>query len=271
MTPSRTVLAATCLGLVLAGCSQGGPARSAGDAGAESTVPSEDDAPRAGQEWSYDGDTGPQEWAELDAAYEACGQGEQQSPIDLTDAQEADLPPVTFDHRSVTWVVEHLGQMMQATAEDAGGMTIGDERYELLQFHAHTPSEHALEGEHSDAEVHLVHENEQGELAVLALFVHRVEGSFPLSGMWSRLPDEEGETARLPGFDASVMIPDDPTLYRYEGSLTTPPCTEGVRWLVVRESIGVPAGLVDEVERILGNTARPLQPIGDRDLEVTSG
>lgn len=269
MRPTRTVLAATCLSLVLAGCGQDEQEAFSDTSGgaASGDVPAEQE--RA--EWSYEGgDTGPEQWAELQADYATCGSGQEQSPIDLTPveaaAEDEALPPVTFDYESATYELENLGHTVQASVQGAGAMMIGDERFELLQFHAHVPSEHALDGGRSDLEVHLVHQNDQDELAVLGLLVDEGSSSSALSEAWAELPGQEGEAVELTDFDVSSLIPADPDLYRYEGSLTTPPCTEGVQWLVVGEPVDAPAEIVDEMEELLGDTARPLQPVGSREV-----
>lgn len=268
MRPTRTVLAATCLSLVLAGCGQDEQEAISDTSGGAASGDAPAEQERA--EWSYEGDTGPEEWAELQADYATCGSGQEQSPIDLTPVQagaegEA-LPPVTFDYEPATYELENLGHTVQASVQGAGAMMIGDERFELLQFHAHVPSEHALDGQRSALEVHLVHQDDQDELAVLGLLVDEGSSSSALSEAWAEVPGQEGEAVELTDFDVSSLIPADPDLYRYEGSLTTPPCTEGVQWLVVGEPVDAPAEIVDEMEELLGDTARPLQPVGSREV-----
>lgn len=221
--------------------------------------------------WSYDGETGPANWAELDADYSTCVAGLAQSPIDLTAPAEtapteAEAASVTYDYQPAAYEVVHTGHTIQAEAESpAGGITVDGEDYELLQFHAHAPSEHAFAGERTDLEVHLVHQNAAGELAVVGVLVEEGESASALADAWADLPTEE-ETVALADFDAGTLLPEDRATYQYEGSLTTPPCAEGVQWLVMQETVTAPAEVITGFEDAVGESARPLQPLGEREL-----
>lgn len=221
--------------------------------------------------WSYEGETGPANWAELEAAYATCGTGQRQSPVDLTAPADtappgAEAASVTYDYLPAAYEVVDTGHTIQADAESpAGGITVDGEDYELLQFHAHAPSEHAFDGERTDLEVHLVHQNAAGELAVVGVLVEEGESPSALAEAWADLPTGE-ETAPLADFDAGTLLPEDRTTYQYEGSLTTPPCTEGVQWLVLQETATAPAEVITDFEEAVGESARPLQPLGEREV-----
>jgi carbonic anhydrase len=228
----------------------------------------EAESPEEGS-WSYEGQTGPAAWAELEADYATCATGQHQSPVDLIDASEVpsgEAAQVTYDHQPASYEVVHTGHTIQADVDSpAGGITVDGEEYELLQFHAHLPSEHAFGGQRADLEVHLVHQNAAGELAVVGVLVEEGQSDYALVDAWADLPTGE-ETVSLADFDAGTLLPEDRTTYQYEGSLTTPPCTEGVQWLVMQETATAPSEVITGFEDAVGESARPLQPLNDRDL-----
>lgn len=264
MVPRRTYASLVALAVAIGGCG-----------GEEQTSQAPETTPEASEQaaepteqaqWEYEGERGPDNWAELSADYTTCEAGREQSPVDLADAERTDLADVEFDYRPASYEVVNNGHTVQANVTDAGGITLDGESYELLQFHAHTPSEHTEDGQRSDLELHLVHQNDQGELAVVGVLMDEGE-SGALSEAWSQLP-QEGETQQLESFDAARLLPEDTRGYRYDGSLTTPPCTEDVSWIVMDETTRVDAELVSSFRELLGETARPVQPLGDRELEV---
>ena len=222
--------------------------------------------------WSYEGDTGPERWAELDATYATCEAGQEQSPIDVNTAPVSDAEqgadPVTYDYRPAAFTLKKEPYTIKASAKDAGGITLGDEPYDLLQFHIHTPSEHTLDGDRTELGVHLVHQNADGELAVVQLFFKPGEGDGPLSEAFADLPRTKDETTTLEGFDVSTLLPDKRTTFRYDGSLTTPPCTENVRWIVMQEAMEGSSDLITTVQDLIGDSARPLQPLNGREVVV---
>lgn len=257
--PFPTTAVAAAAAVLLGGCSQDQ------DTVAESPVTSADE-PTQEAAWSYEGDTGPEDWAELDPEYATCSAGQEQSPIDLPAGvtEPADEAEVTYDYEPASYELVNTGHTLLATAGAAGGLTIDGERYELLQFHAHGPSEHAIGGEREELEIHLVHQNDEGELAVVGVLVDEGPADSTLADAWAELP-EEGGTAALDDFDAASLLPEDRTTFRYSGSLTTPPCTEGVRWLVMEETVTAPADVVSAFESAVGDSARPLQPLNERE------
>lgn len=257
--------------LLAAGCGQGQEASAPTPPTAEDQQTSAGPAPEEAS-WSYEGETGPENWAELEADYATCGTGSRQSPVDLIEAEiptepieGADAADVVYDYQPATYELVDTGHTIQADTSSAGGITIDDKRYELLQFHAHAPSEHALDGQRTDLEVHLVHQSDDGELAVVGVLVEAGTSESSLAQAWRELP-AEGETLPLTGFDASTLLPEDRTTFRYDGSLTTPPCTEGVKWLVMQETVTTESDVIRAFEDAVGESARPLQPLGDREV-----
>lgn len=261
--PLPTAAVAAAAAVLLGGCGQ--DQDTAAESPATSASPSADE-PAQGAAWSYEGDTGPADWAELDPGYATCGAGQAQSPIDLTAGvtEPADEAEVTYDYAAADYELVNTGHTVLATADDAGGLTIDGERYDLLQFHAHAPSEHAIGGGREELEVHLVHQDDEDELAVVGVLVDETPTGSTLADAWAELP-EEGGTAALEDFDAASLLPEDRTTFRYSGSLTTPPCTEGVRWLVMEETVTAPSDVVSAFESAVGDSARPLQPRNERE------
>lgn len=253
--------------LLVAACGESDSSAVQASATAAPQGPEERESPEEGS-WSYAGATGPENWAQLDADYATCAAGQRQSPVDLplpAEAAPAEAADVTYDYQPAAYELIDTDHTIQADAgSPAGGITVDGEDYELLQFHAHAPSEHALAGQRTDLEIHLVHQNAAGELAVVGVLVEDGQPSSALAQAWADLPTGE-ETASLADFDAGALLPEDPIAYRYEGSLTTPPCTEGVQWLVVQEVATAPAEVISDFTDAVGRSARPLQPLGDRE------
>lgn len=146
-------------------------------------------------------------------------------------------------------------------------LTLDSRNHELAQIHHHTPSEHTVDGEHADAELHLVHKDATGRLAVLGVLVKEGAANPQLQQALDAMPDQHGATAS-PGttFDPAALLPADRTTYRYSGSLTTPPCTEGVAWTVFTTPITASAAQIEALENLSGENNRPVQDRGDRTL-----
>lgn len=206
-------------------------------------------------EWGYTGETGPENWEDLAPAYAACG-GDNQSPIDLAAASNATGSPLQMDYMDAPAILAGGYEGLKAEAE--GTLMIEDSTYALLQFHLHTPSEHTVDGEQYPAELHYVHQNEAGELAVVGVLFE--EGSAN-AAVDSLLSASAGDQVSMTG-----LFPEGQEYYKYTGSLTTPPCTEGVRWHVLEEPISVSSEQLQQLEERVGMNARPVQPLNDRTL-----
>lgn len=268
---TRTVLLSTllALALVVAGCqSETSSTTSTSNAEnpptetASSESMSSDDA-SSDAEWGYTGDKGPEQWAELDEAYSECS-GSMQSPIDLSSTDEIDAADVALDYESATGTLTDTGHGVQVSIE-GGTLTYDGKTYALKQFHFHTPSEHTVEGRSYDAEVHLVHAADDGTLAVLGLFYEEGEANDFLAPVWSGLSDLE--SADPVTVNVVNMLPDDRTTFAYDGSLTTPPCSETVSWFVMREPLTMSADQLDALTALYDDNNRPVQPLNDREVE----
>jgi carbonic anhydrase len=216
--------------------------------------------------YSYEGATGPEHWAEICAPSNLiCVAGQRQSPIDLPAAPSGDLPKLSFHYRPTPLEAENNGHTIEVKVESDSYLRIGQERYKLVQFHFHTPSEHRLHGEEFPMELHFVHRNALGELAVVGVFLREGAANPLIQEIWDAVSGEAGLAAAHTGeIDPEDLLPANRDYYRYAGSLTTPPCTEGVRWHVLEEPVDLSAAQVDEFRAIFPHNARPLQFLNGR-------
>ncbi|QNT69660.1 carbonic anhydrase [Defluviicoccus vanus] len=216
--------------------------------------------------WSYEGSNGPAAWGELESAYAVCGTGRQQSPIDLSHAITAEL-----DAASVNWqpishgIILNNGHTIQINTPDAGGLSLDGAEYKLAQFHFHHLSEHAVDGKRSPMEVHFVHKATSGDgLTVLGVFLVEGTENSVLAPLWAAMPEHEGEKPLVSSIDAKGLLPSSSAAYRYEGSLTTPPCSEIVNWVVLKEPVTASAAQIAAFAKLFPNNARPIQPLNRR-------
>ncbi|MGC3002342.1 carbonic anhydrase [Streptomyces sp. G35A] len=242
---------------------------SAGPGATTPSAPAGGHAPRT-PHWSYEGADGPEHWATLSEDFATCGKGRAQSPIDL----DADLAvetdaPVTVHYGRVTAELVNTGHTVQATVSpgSGSGIVVDGTAYQLRQFHFHLPSEHTEDGEHAAMEMHFVHEDGKGGLAVLGVLMRAGRGHSAFTDLWQHLPAEEGGRSRLTRpLDLTRFLPGDRDQYRYEGSLTTPPCTEGVKWTVLEDQVGVTPRQVAAYRELFPRSNRPVQPRNDREV-----
>ena len=228
--------------------------------------------------WSYEVDEGPERWAELSPAYAACAAGRNQSPIDLFTVAEGEIVDggmsnrygtIDLAMRRTTQVGDLLdnGHTIQV---DAGGshIELNDLALDLVQFHFHSPSEHRVQGQSFPLEIHFVHSSEDGALAVMGVFVIEGEEHAELAKVVANLPDADDEMVRPPGvsIDVQGLLPHtvDSARYRYSGSLTTPPCTEGVRWIVFPRPIEASPEQIEAIRSRMPVNNRPVQALNGR-------
>ena len=215
--------------------------------------------------WGYSGAQGPDHWAQLSPKNAACA-GVNQSPIDLTGFIEAELAPLAFSYHAGGNEVTNNGHTVQVDYAKGSTITVDGVPFDLVQFHFHAPSENRIEHKSFPLEAHFVHADREGNLAVVALLFTEGAENPDLAAIWSVMPKKEGEKRRLsPSFDAEALLPADRDYYRYSGSLTTPPCTEGVRWLVLKRSVTASRTQIDAFVHVLHEPDnRPVQPIHGR-------
>jgi len=216
--------------------------------------------------WGYTGDNGPEKWGDLSPAYALCKSGGQQSPIDINHPQQAGLANIETDYRAVPLHVVNNGHTIQVNYGPGSSMRVGNSSYELLQFHFHSPSENRTKGDTYPMEIHFVHRDDKGMLGVLAVFVKQGKKNLGLHEIWSKMPRSGGDETKTDDviINGHDLLPENRDYYRFVGSLTTPPCTEGVQWHVLRNPIEASAEQIDAFLKIVGENARPVQPVGHR-------
>jgi carbonic anhydrase len=220
-------------------------------------------------EWGYEGDIGPKNWGSLSPAYILAKQGEQQSPIDISKPTEKELPRVVFNYRPAKINLVYNGHTIE---EEEGGshIRIDDKLFELKQFHFHAPSEHTINGSHADMEMHLVHKTKDGAVAVIAVMIKRGAENMSFTSIWENLPTpQKSEVQVARTVDATDLLPGNHAYYRYRGSFTTPPCTEGVLWLVMEAPIELSLKQVDKFKSIINGNNRPVQLLNGRKIYLS--
>ncbi|UCD36713.1 MAG: carbonic anhydrase family protein [Fidelibacterota bacterium] len=192
--------------------------------------------------------------------------GTSQSPIDLTQVAGSSSLNVTFHYTPTPLQLINTGHTVQVNPQVENYMTIDNRRYELKQFHFHAPSEHLVNGEQCDLEAHLVHEGPDGELAVVGLFYRLGAENDLISVLWERIPSEPGSEQIYPEavIDPRIMITPAGQFYTYDGSLTTPPYTEGVKWVLLQSPLTVSSNQLEVFIERFGENARPVQPLHGR-------
>jgi carbonic anhydrase len=220
-----------------------------------------------GAHWGYDGKSGPEYWADLSEDFVTCKAGNKQSPIDLRDSVKAELSPLAFNYRAVPLKVANNGHTIQVDQAGAGSMTFQGREYRLLQFHFHTPSEHHVAGQPREMEAHFVHKNDQGQLAVVGVMIKSGEENAALKAVWEGMPKEIKAT-EIKGavINAGDILPATKHYQHYIGSLTTPPCSEGVQWIVMNEPIEMSPAQIKAFKTVFSHNARPVQAREDRFL-----
>ncbi|HYQ37793.1 MAG TPA: carbonic anhydrase [Pseudomonas sp.] len=218
--------------------------------------------------WGYAGEHGPEHWGKLASEFATCSAGKNQSPVDLREsaAVKAELPPIELDYRPGGHEVVNNGHTIQVNYQPGSSMIVGGHRYELRQFHFHAPSENVRDGKPYPMEVHFVHADQDGNLAVLGVMYELGGRNGELAKAWEVMPKEaggKGAPAQL--LDARALVPADRAHFRFTGSLTTPPCSEGVSWFVLKATDqAAPEQVAHFAETIRHDNNRPPQPLNAR-------
>lgn len=216
--------------------------------------------------WGYEGETGPDKWGELSSDFATCSTGVEQSPIDITADAAVNPADIQFNYQPSNLTEVNNGHTIQANYDDGSSITVDGVTYNLLQFHFHEHSEHTLAGQPGAMEVHFVHQNDQGKLAVVGAMINVGVENQALAPVWANMPAEAGDPIAVEGVTVSAdeILPTERTYYRYDGSLTTPPCSEGVTWLVMTTPIEISQDQLAAFQQIHSNNYRPVQPLNDR-------
>ncbi|MEJ6000931.1 carbonic anhydrase [Paucibacter soli] len=221
--------------------------------------------------WAYAGEGAPEHWAELKPDFKLCAVGTRQSPIDIRDGIKVDLEKIQFDYRPSGFAVLDNGHTIQVNIATGNSLQVMGRRFELQQFHFHRPSEERINGRQFEMVAHLVHKDAEGRLAVVAVLIERGSAHPLVQTIWNNLPLEKMEALSAPGaIDPGQLLPDDKAYYTYMGSLTTPPCSEGVLWMVMRQPVQLSAQQIGIFARLYPMNARPLQAASGRMIKESN-
>lgn len=222
-------------------------------------------APEGSGHWSYAGTGGPEEWGTLKPGYELCARGQRQSPIDIQSGIQVKLDPIGFDYKSGAFKVMDSGHTLQVTPARGSSILVMGKRYDLVQFDFHRPSEERVQGRSFDMALHLYHKDLDGRLAVLAVLLTEGQSHPEIQLVWNNWPlERQLEVAALAPLDLNKLLPEDRRYFTYMGSLTTPPCTEGVLWIVLKEPVQLSAEQIAIFAHLYPMNARPIQPANGR-------
>ena len=227
--------------------------------------------PANGTHWAYDGEFGPANWSKINSKWAQCGTGARQSPIDIRDGMKVELEKLAFDYKPSSFSVIDTGHTIQVNLAGGNYLTVQNRSYELLQFHFHRPSEERINGKSFEMVVHLVHKDAEGKLAVLAVLLERGAAQNMIQTVWNNLPLEKNDTVQPSVvIDVADVLPDRRDYYTYMGSLTTPPCTEGVLWLVMKQPMQASPQQMAIFSRLYPFNARPVQANSGRVIKESN-
>ncbi len=221
--------------------------------------------------WTYEGARGAEHWSELDPEYSACNGGKEQSPIDIRNAEKAELPPISFEYKNgpLKYLINN-GHTIRVNYHDAprtgSFLIVGDKRYQLTQFHFHRPSEEYINGKQYDMVLHLMHKADDGKVAGVTVLLKAGRANATIQQIWQHMPAGESKEMDIAGVNINPagLLPPDDAYYMYMGSLTAPPCTEGVTWFVLKTPVDMSAEQIDAFAKLYPHDVRPLQPLNGR-------
>jgi len=233
-------------------------------AGAQQSAP-------AGAAWGYYGKTGPLNWGKLDPAYSACSKGKQQSPIDIRGAKvDKALQPIEFHYLSGPVKLLNNGHTVRIDVAPGSYIVFNGVRYDLVEFHFHHPAEDLVAGKLADLQIDLVHKSGDGHLAIIGVRVNEGAVNGSLAALWPSLPQTPGATASLEDyFNPLGLLPPDRSYWTYLGSITVPPCTEGVRWIAMQNSTELAQDQIQTFARLYPDDARQPQPLHGRKIAAS--
>jgi carbonic anhydrase len=227
--------------------------------------------------WSYEGAAnGADHWGDLDPLYAACKTGMEQSPIDIHGAHKANLAPLRFAYTSAP--LAHFvnnGYTVRVNYPPGNGnaLIVGDTRYELTQFHFHRPSEEYVDGKPSEMVIHLMHRSSDGRVVGVAVLVTEGNANATVEQLWAHMPRRAGEEENVPDIriNPAGLLPGDDAYYMYRGSLTAPPCSEGITWFVLKAPVTLAPDQIKAFADLYPHDVRPLQPLNGRVVEESAG
>jgi carbonic anhydrase len=216
--------------------------------------------------WSYEGQESASHWGMLSQAYMACEAGSHQSPINISMPLHAQQERLVFQYRSGLVRALDNGHTIQVNVPTGNELHLNGRIYYLNQLHFHDPSEHHVDGRTYPMEIHLVHKDRKGHVVVIGVLVETGTANQSLAELWTMLPMKAGELGSEHRFNPQELIPSNSHHFSYHGSLTTPPCTEGVQWIVLRDPISMSATQIAQFVSVIGQNARSIQPLHGRGI-----
>jgi len=234
---------------------------------AQQTTPASTPVP-TGAPWSYYGKTGPSSWGHLDPQYSACSKGKMQSPIDIRGAKvDPSLRPIEFHYLSGPLTLVNTGHTVRVNVVPGGYIVYGGVRYDLVEFHFHHPAEDLANGKLSDLQIDMVHKNAAGELAIIGVRVNEGVVNGSLAALWPSLPQTAGATSSIQdNFNPLGLLPSDRRYWSYVGSITVPPCTEGVHWISMQSATELSQDQWQAFAKLYPDSARQIQPMNKRKI-----
>ncbi len=215
--------------------------------------------------WGYNGDVSPEHWGDMDPNYATCKNGVNQSPINLTNFIESELPEINFSYHLASSEIINNGHTVQVNIKEGSSISIDNKVFELKQFHFHSPSENNINGKTFPLEAHFVHASKDGKLAVIAVMFKEGEENQALKELWAKMPQKIGDNHKVEAKNLLSLLPKDRDYYRFNGSLTTPPCTEGVRWMVLKQNITLSKNQINLFKSVMHHdNNRPIQSTNAR-------
>jgi len=220
--------------------------------------------------WGYEGNKGPSHWGELSHDYVTCQNGKNQSPININSSTAVKLANIKFSYQAAPIDIVNNGHTIQMNYAKGSMLSVGGKTYQLLQFHFHSPSEHEINGKPYDMVAHLVHQAADGQLGVIGVLMKIGKANPVIDSIWKHVPQKTGEHNKVDmTLNAADLLPTKHSYYNYSGSLTTPPCSEGVNWMVLQTPVEVSAVQVDAFTAIFAKSVRPVQPLNDRTVHAS--
>jgi carbonic anhydrase len=228
-------------------------------------------APKHGTVWSYEGETGPANWSKINVDWAKCGTGNRQSPIDLRDGIKVNLEQISFDYHPSSFSEVNNGHTIQVTVGGGNFITVGNTVYELQEFHFHRPSEEKINGKGTEMVIHLVHRSAEGKVAIIAVLLERGQPHRLLQTIWDNLPLEKQEVVSPSVvIDPTDALPERRDYFTYMGSLTEPPCTEGLLWMVFKQPMQASPAQMALFSRLYPLNARPVQATAGRMIKESN-
>jgi len=219
-----------------------------------------------GAHWGYEGEAGPERWGSLAPEYGLCSSGKNQSPVNIKSVADAKLPILRFDYKSSVTEVLNNGHTIQANFAPGSILHVGTRAFELKQMHFHVPSENQVQGKEFAMEGHLVHQSNEGQLAVVAVMFTPGKARSGIARIWKQMPEQAGSAVPFEGqLTANALLPRKRGYYYFSGSLTTPPCSEGVSWIVMKQPVQSSEAQFRQFSEVMHHpNNRPIQSLNAR-------